>query len=630
MIRNAHFYLLLTLLVGAVCYGLGVGDFLLFDSLHGLGENAYLQALAAEGSFANWLLAIDSSNSGPTGRLVAMFTFAVESWIYSEVWAAGFKYTNISLHLLIALVAYGFLTALLAGLVSRGMIVCAVAIWLLHPLQVSTVLYTIQRMAQLSALFTLIGLWIFVHYRGQWLERRATVKELSNGCFALFLALVFAVYSKESGILLLPLLVLVECVFFKGRYNAHSRVISPAILWCALAVPFAMLLILAVVPPTWLLDMYDPRAFSIEERGWTQLRVVWQYLSWFFVPDIRQLGIHHDDISLSTSWLNPVSTLVAAIGWLLLPVLIYLLRSHRAAASFSMAWFVICHILESTLLPLELVYEHRNYLALLGPALGVAYLFWQIENPRLRHALAATTVVALAIQLLSRTTLWQEEMQFASYQRHHHQQSYRSNYHYANALLRLGEATSDSTEQALRLESARQAYIDSLAIEPDSLVSLVTLLYLDGRYFSFYESDRWLSQLHQAVSIRNLDASDPGAMDALLQCIQLAYCDQEITDFPKLAGRLVERYPQQPIYRHQLAAYLGGVEQNYEAAVLASKALVEAHPQFRDGYFGLYSGYVAQGEAGQALLALRDMFKRHRTLKTLVKLGSEQAVEAAP
>ena len=42
------------------------------------------------------------------------------------------------------------------------MIAClAAAIWLLHPLHVSTVLYTVQRMAQLSALFSLVTLLLY-------------------------------------------------------------------------------------------------------------------------------------------------------------------------------------------------------------------------------------------------------------------------------------------------------------------------------------------------------------------------------------------------------------------------------------------------------------------------------------
>jgi hypothetical protein len=41
------------------------------------------------------------------------------------------------------------------------------AIWLLHPLNASTVLYAVQRMAQLSALFVLAAVWAYLAARAQ-------------------------------------------------------------------------------------------------------------------------------------------------------------------------------------------------------------------------------------------------------------------------------------------------------------------------------------------------------------------------------------------------------------------------------------------------------------------------------
>ena len=116
--------------------------------------------------FGNYIL----STSGPTGRPVAMATFIADAVTHGpDVW--WWKYNNLMLHLISGLLVC-WLTALLlqalpkktgvdpwiAGIVVGGL-------WLLHPIQVSTVLYTVQRMTELSTLFVLAGLICYVKGR---------------------------------------------------------------------------------------------------------------------------------------------------------------------------------------------------------------------------------------------------------------------------------------------------------------------------------------------------------------------------------------------------------------------------------------------------------------------------------
>jgi len=99
------------------------------------------------------------NHSGPLKRPVAMSTFIANS-ISSGDYIYRWKYTNLMIHLLTAISIFWFTTYLFIAadnkINRRSVWFLALApaiIWLFHALHVSTVLYTVQRMTQLSALF---------------------------------------------------------------------------------------------------------------------------------------------------------------------------------------------------------------------------------------------------------------------------------------------------------------------------------------------------------------------------------------------------------------------------------------------------------------------------------------------
>ncbi|MBI2970537.1 MAG: tetratricopeptide repeat protein, partial [Gammaproteobacteria bacterium] len=166
-----------------------------------------LSEVAARG-YGSYVL---SGISGPAGRPLSLLSFAVqhESWPQSP---ADFKAVNLALHLLI-----GFLLGVLVRRLGRHLNagerqaswvgVVAAGIWLLHPMQLTTVLYTIQRMTQLCTLFVLLGLLGFLAGR-----RLCELRRLRQGYALMSIAIAagtfLAVLSKENGVLL-PLLALI-------------------------------------------------------------------------------------------------------------------------------------------------------------------------------------------------------------------------------------------------------------------------------------------------------------------------------------------------------------------------------------------------------------------------------------
>ncbi len=170
-----------------LAYGSALHGPLFFDDVPNLLENASVQIVG--GTFDEWRIAALSSDAGVLHRPVAMLSFALNHALSGAFSAFSLKATNLAIHLAVAALVYWLARALLHTPALRGSLqgagqrqlvaMLAAAIWLLHPIHVSTVLYAVQRMAQLSALFTLAGLLLFTRYRLRWAESGAGPGELA-------------------------------------------------------------------------------------------------------------------------------------------------------------------------------------------------------------------------------------------------------------------------------------------------------------------------------------------------------------------------------------------------------------------------------------------------------------------
>jgi hypothetical protein len=93
----------------------------------------------------------------------------------------------------------------------------------------------------------------------------------------------------------------------------------------------------------------------------TESRVIIIYLSLLLYPMPDRLSIAHG-LGISTSMVNPVSTLASLLLIAGIVGSLIVVAKKYPLISFSFLFFLVNHLLESTVLPLELVYEHRNYI----------------------------------------------------------------------------------------------------------------------------------------------------------------------------------------------------------------------------------------------------------------------------
>ncbi|MHB9117892.1 MAG: tetratricopeptide repeat protein [Burkholderiales bacterium] len=394
-------------------------------------------------SFANVVL---SGLSGALGRPLAMFSFALQyhSWPSDPY---SFKYVNLMLHLLNGVLLFWLLWKIVSVREPNARGAPAVAlitavVWTVHPIQASTVFYVVQRMVELSATFTLMGLVLYAY--GRELALRGELwRGYSLSTLGIVLCGGLAALSKETGILLpLYALVLEATLFAKLGRPRYWKIWSFAFLWLP---TFVLIGYLGVHFDEYVLHGYALRNFSLGERLLTEARVVIEYLGQILLPRERLLGLFHDDYPVSHGLLDPSATLAAMLGLSLLAASAIAWRRRWPVYSFGVAWFLAGQLLESTLIPLELYFEHRNYLPSVGLLFVVVYAGWSAYGrlPGIKKAgvLVAGVgwVAALSLIAGQESRLWGQPVYQAIVWGKDHPQSLRAQQYAASAWLAIGE-----------------------------------------------------------------------------------------------------------------------------------------------------------------------------------------------
>ena len=219
------------------------------------------------------------------------------------------------------------------------------------------------------------------------------------------------------------------------------------------------MLLLALVylggnPLASLLADYGGRDFTIGERVLTQFRVLVHYLSLLIYPHPSRLSLVHE-FSVSTSLLDPGTTLLSllALG-ALLGFAIRIARRQRIV-SFGIVWFFVTPLIESSIIGLELAFEHRLYLPMLGFALLSAAVLLRVF-PGNRSFLTAGIIVILALEAGTywRNRVWASEILLWSDVVNKSPQSARGNHNLGTALAKRG-----------RLDEAIERYRTTLTLD---------------------------------------------------------------------------------------------------------------------------------------------------------------------
>ncbi|MFP4240170.1 MAG: tetratricopeptide repeat protein, partial [Rhodosalinus sp.] len=205
-------------------------------------------------------------------------------------------------------------------------------------------------------------------------------------------------------------LILIDITFFRRFNRWHAAALGLVGVGIAIAAP-----ILASSAFTHFLEAPGHRDFSGWERLLTQGRVIVHYLSLLVWPDASRLQLDYDFV-VSRGLFEPVTTLPA---WLFLGALsgAALLAVRRYPwPAFGWLFFMLALSIESSVILLELAFEHRLYLPSTLLFAGILAPLFSAEGLGVRARYTGIVVLAvaglLAWQTMERNTEWNDRGRF--------------------------------------------------------------------------------------------------------------------------------------------------------------------------------------------------------------------------
>jgi len=382
----------------------GTSGIFLFDDVPNLSPMGQYKDLS---NLDNFFLFILEGFSGPTGRPISLATF----FLNDNTWPSqprDFIRTNILIHLI-----NGVLLFWLSIKLSRvfgfknnsqlGFSLLVTAFWILHPMHTTSVLYVIQRMTILSATFMLVAILFYLYGRQKMFYHR--IRGLSILFLGVGTFLILAILSKENGILLVTYILVIEFFLFRPFLKSPPKSFN---FWLipAIVLPFiALIVYLALMTNP---DSFMRRDFSLSERLLTETRILLDYLKNIILPDMRNITIFHDDFEISKNLFTPWTTLPSIAIIVSGTISIFILRKRYPVLTFGLAWFLAGHLIESTVIPLELYFEHRNYLPMLGIFITISWYLISFYKTKKTIVIAIISIILIlnSFILYQSTTLW--------------------------------------------------------------------------------------------------------------------------------------------------------------------------------------------------------------------------------
>lgn len=300
-------------------------------------------------------------------RPIPMLTFAL-NWYFGQKNVTGYHAVNLIIHVIAVFFLYlTFLTIFKTPILYyekyadknnvHFIALLAALLWGMHPIQIQAVTHIVQRMASMAGMFYILGIYLY-------LKARLSRNRMMSIIWFCTVLIVFclALASKQNSAMLPFSLILVEVIFFQTfSYMIRDKFSSLFVWILSLSMIVAGAFIFLKLDPLNLLKGYEIRNFTLLERVLTEPRILWFYISQIFYPVADRFSIDHY-FQISRSFFDPLSTVFAIIFIISIIILALIYYRKYPIISFAALFFFLNHIIESTIIPLELVFEHRNYI----------------------------------------------------------------------------------------------------------------------------------------------------------------------------------------------------------------------------------------------------------------------------
>lgn len=522
------------MLVTSMVYWPGLHGGWLFDDYPNIVDNPGIQLKQLD--VASLVRALLSSPSSEFKRPLASLSFAL-NYLASGLDPFWMKLTNLVIHLLNGALAF-LLTRLLLREAftttsnSRREItaILIATAWMLLPINLTAVLYTVQRMESMANLFVLLGLIGYVSSRHRMLASTngSTPAWDTALCFiSIVLPTAAGITAKETAVMLPLYAFLIEWCFFGYRNS------SGALEWRVVALFTVTLFLPTAIGLSWLLpgllnpNTWAVRNFDLNTRLLSEARIIVDYVIWTLLPAPDDLSFYHDNFCISTGLLSPWSTLTSLFILVAMITFAIWQRSRRPLASLGILLFLACHLLTGTIIPLELIYEHRNYFASFGLLLAVVpelmALPSKVPSPILglaSYVLLGMLTILWTAQTALTASAWGDPLKLAETLADRAPDSPRAQYELGRTYIiySQNDPNSQFTQQAYApLERAA-------AIPGSSILAEQALIFMNSRMHVPLK-DAWWDSLIAKLKARKATVQDGSSLLTLTQCARDGECD---------------------------------------------------------------------------------------------------------
>lgn len=527
--------MLVGMILTVLIYWPGLFGGFLFDDYPNIVDNTGVQPHHA--SVASLVNAALSSPASDFKRPLASLSFAL-NYLASELHPFGWKLTNLFIHLLNGLLVFALTRLLLAAAnagARSGVTAALIATcWMLLPINLTAVLYVVQREESMANLFVLVGLIGYVAARCRMLAPAVSPSTafLEQGrwyafwlcALSIILPAAIGMLAKETAVMLPLYALLVEWALLRFK-TANSTTLDRRIIVLfvlVLALPaiagLAWLLPTVLNPATW-----ATRDFTLDSRLLSEARIVVGYIAATLLPTPQALSFYHDNFHVSTGLLTPWTTLASIITLIVLIALAVWLRPRYPLTALGIALFLGCQSLTGTILPLELIYEHRNYFASFGLMLAIVpLLVASAGQPMLlpRRVLLGGLLLLWAGETAMTAISWGNPLQLAESLAARAPDSPRAQYELGRTYIIYSQydPASPFTKMAYAPLERASALPNASILPEQALIFMNSRMHLPIK-------DAWWDSLIGKLKAHKPGIQDESSLAALTQCVRDNFCD---------------------------------------------------------------------------------------------------------
>jgi tetratricopeptide (TPR) repeat protein len=355
-------------------------------------------------------------------RPIANISFAI-NYYFGEYNVRGYHFVNVLIHIAASFFLYLLLSTTLKLPVNREkyknyslLPFMASLLWLTHPLATQSVTYLVQRMNSMAAMFFVLSVLCYVQGRlGSSEDDNDNHKQKFDKLLwfaSCLISGVLAIGSKEIAVTLPVVIFLYEWFFLQDLSWRWLKKKLPWLLALLVFLYCAAYFYLNGNPFQRVFSGYSYRNFTILERVLTEFRVVIHYIELLIYPNPNRLVFDYN-FPLSTSLFEPISTIFSLFGLIVVfGIAICIVKKERFIA-FCLLWFLVNLVLESSVISLEIIFEHRTYLpSMFLLAIFPAFLFRVGMNKNIATGILLSIIVVFGYWTFERNKIWQNPISF--------------------------------------------------------------------------------------------------------------------------------------------------------------------------------------------------------------------------